>query len=240
MRKFTGLALPALAMLLSVGAAAPAQTSPQSSQEHAVLHPASASQIITVAVKRLRHSHGKDEAFVIAQAAGFAPQLATPGVQLSSDASQACDVITTFDVVKMYEERQTWRSVRQEINIVVNGTAYPAKFREVGFYPLGLNLACIDFESALDRAAAQLSPLLLEQSTVESSPLSYNDIEIAKSDPGTPFLNAQGEISSVLIAAPGGPLEFASADDIRRFLDAAQAVSARPVLTHRSVASILL
>ena len=131
------------------------------------------------------------------------------------------DVVTTFDVVKMYEERQTWRSVKQEIEIVVNGKAYRAKFREVGFYPLGLNLACIDFESVNDRAAAQLSPLHLEQNTPGSSSLSYNEAEIASSDPGTPFLNSKGEISWVLIAAPGGPLEFASADDIRRFRDAA-------------------
>lgn len=234
MKKCSVVVAAGVALLLSGGAPAPAQTGPG----HSVLHPASASQIITVAVKRLRQSRGKDEAFVIAQAAGFAPELATSALQLSSDASRTCDVITTFDVVKIYEERQTWRSVRQQIDIVVNGTAYPAKFREVGFYPLGLNLACIDFESSNDRAAAQLSPLLLEQNTPDSSSLSYNDSEIANSDPGTPFLNANGEISSVLIAAPGGPLEFASADDIRKFLDAASAVAARPVLAHRPLASI--
>ncbi len=154
MKRFSVLALSALGMLLSLGAPAHAQTNAGQN----VLHPASASQIITVAVKRLRQSHGKDQEFVIAQAAGFAPGLAPQGVQISSDVSQTCDVITTFDVVKMYEERQTWRSIRQRIDIVVNGTAYPARFREVGFYPLGLNLACIDFESPNDRAAAQLSP----------------------------------------------------------------------------------
>lgn len=236
MKRLAVAVLSAMGMLLSAGSAAPAQTS----QTHPVLHRASASQIITVAVKRLRQSHGNDEAFVIAQAAGFAPELAMPGVQLSSGAGLACDVITTFDVVKMYEERQTWKGVRQRIDIVVNGTAYPARFREVGFYPLGLNLACIDFESPNDRAAAQLTPLRLDQNSADGSAGSYNNTEIANSDPGTPFLNSQGEISSVLIAAPGGPLEFASADDIRRFLDAASAVSARPVLSHRTLASILL
>lgn len=236
MNRLSAFALSALGMLLSVGAPGHAQAN----AGQTVLHPASASQIITVAVKRLRHSHGKDQEFVIAQAAGFAPGLGTPAVRLSSDAGQTCDVITTFDVVKMYEERQTWKDVRQQIDIIVNGTAYPAKFREVGFYPLGLNLACIDFESPSDRAAAQLSPLLLEQNAPDWSSLSYNDTEIANSDPGTPFLNAKGEISTVLIAAPNGPVEFASADDIRKFLNAASAVSAGPVPAHRPVASILL
>lgn len=206
-----------IGMLLSIGASA-------HTQEPSVVHPAPAAQMITVAVTNMRHWHGRDEEFVTAQAAGFA--------------TNTCDVVTTFDVVKTYAERQTWHSVRQRIDIVVNGTAYPAKFRELGFYPLGLNLACIDFESAIDRAASQLSALPLEQGSRGFSSLSYNDREIANSDPGTPFLNARGEVSSVLIATPDGPLEFASADDVRQFLEAASTVPAWPLLVHRPFASM--
>ena len=187
------------------------------------VHPAPASKIITVTVNELRRDdHGRDKEVLIAQAAGFP--------------NDTCDVITTFDVVKTYEERQTWKNVRQKIYIVIDGTSYAAKFRDLGFYPLGLNLACIDFESPVVRAQLGLPALPLEQSAAGSAPLSYDDTEIRKSDPGTPFLNDRGEISSVLIATPFGPLEFASANDLRRFLKAAAASSSWPTLRLRSPA----
>src|SRR5579862_998638 len=176
----------AMGMLLSIGAAAHAQ----GNEGQFVVHPAAASQMITVMLKDTRHWHGKDEEFVIAQAAGFSPGDVATGVHGPDGSGEPCDVITTFDVVKTYEERQTWRNVRQRIDIVVNGQAYPAKFRELGFYPLGLNLACIDFESANERAASQVSALPLAHGVAGFSSLSYNDAEIANSDPGTPFLNA--------------------------------------------------
>jgi len=222
----------AMGMLLSIGAAAHAQ----GNEGQFVVHPAAASQMITVMLKDTRHWHGKDEEFVIAQAAGFSPGDVATGVHGPDGSGEPCDVITTFDVVKTYEERQTWRNVRQRIDIVVNGQAYPAKFRELGFYPLGLNLACIDFESANERAASQVSALPLAHGVAGFSSLSYNDAEIANSDPGTPFLNARGEISAVLIATPNGPLEFASAEDIRKFLEAASEVSIWPLLLHRPLA----
>ncbi len=184
-----------------------------------VVHPAPASNVIAVTVtESLRARHGQDTDVVIAQAAGFP--------------NDTCDVITTFDVVKRYEERQTWSDVRQKINIVIDGTSYPAKFRDVGFYPLGLNLACIDFESPAARSQLHLAVLPLEQEPPASSFL-YDDEEIAQSNPGTPFLNEKGEVSSVLIATPNGPLEFASANEIRMFLQAAEGISPWPTLRKR-------
>ncbi len=200
--------------------------SAQAKAEDSAIHPAPASQVITVRVKDYRRlGHGKDQEFVIARAAGFS--------------NDTCDVITTFDVVKTYEERETWRNIKQQIEIVVNGKSYPAQLRDFGFYPLGLNLACVDFESPLDRAESQLSFLPLDQNSTDSSSLSYIDAEVAESNPGTPFLNGRGEVSSVLIATPDGPLEFASADDIRKFLEAASSASpSSPVLRHRPLAAI--
>jgi len=215
------LALPVLGLLLSAGSPARAQ----GAVSQPVLHPAAASQVITVAVKELRAGkHGKQDEYVIAEAAGFP--------------NDTCDVITTFDVVKKFEERQTWQNVNQRIDVIVNGTAYPAKFRDVGFYPLGLNLACIDFESPLDRTAAQFSVLPLDRDTQDSTSLSYDDGEIAKTDPGTPFLNQRGEVSAVFIASPNGPLEFASAEEIRLFLKAASMITAWPVVHRRILSSI--
>ena len=156
---------------------------------------------------------------VIAQAAGFS--------------NDTCDVITTFDVVKKFEERQTWSNVKQKVEIVIGGKHYPAKFRDFGFYPLGLNLACIDFESPNQRAALQIPALPLQAESTDLALLSYDDGEIAKSDPGTPFLNQQGEVSAVLIASPDGPVEFASADQIRMFLQAASGISPWPTLRPR-------
>lgn len=196
----------------------------QTQEGTCTVHPAPASKIITVTVSELRRNdHGQDKEVLIAQAAGFP--------------NDTCDVITTFDVVKAYEERQTWKNVRQKIDVVIDGTSYPAKFRDLGFYPLGLNLACIDFESPVVRAQLGLPALPLEQKAAGSVPLSYDDTEIRKSDPGTPFLNDRGEVSSVLIATPFGPLEFASANDLRRFLKAAAASSSWPTLRQRSLAS---
>ena len=222
MERFLGV-LPALILgwLLANGSPVHAQAKDGSS----IVHPAAASQVISVAVKQLRHpKHGKDQEYVVAQAVGFT--------------NDTCDVVTTFDVVKMYEERQNWKNVRQRIDIVVDGKSYPAKFRDIGFYPLGLNLACIDFESPIDRTAAQISILPLDHESEDSPSLSYDDGEIAKSDPGTPFLNQRGEISSVLIASPNGPLEFATAAELRLFLKVAATVSAWPTVHRRALSSI--
>ncbi len=208
-------------MLLVIGR--PQQAAAQVREN--VVHPAPASQVITVAVKELRRTRRKQEKEVlIAEAVGFP--------------NDTCDVITTFDVVKMYEERQTWSNVTQRLEIVVDGTPYPATFRDIGFYPLGLNLACIDFESPFLHAELKIPVLPLDlDSSGGPSPLSYDGTEIAKSNPGTPFLNPQGEISSVLVAADNGQLEFASADDIRTFLKVAASVVPRPTLFHRSFSS---
>jgi hypothetical protein len=189
------------------------------------VHPAPPSRVITVTVTESRRgAHGRDRDFVIAQAAGFS--------------NDTCDIITTFDVVKSYEERQNWSNVRQRIDVVIDGKAYPAKFRDLGFYPLGLNLACIDFDAPNLRTQLQLPTLPLDGDSHDPSSFSFDDKEIANSDPGTPFLNAKGEISSVLIATPNGPLEFASADQIRVFLAVAAGMSPWPSLRQRPLMSI--
>ncbi len=213
-------AMPVLGTLLAL--ASPALSHAQDSK--AAVHPAAASQVITVTVTEL-HSvkHGPDSEEVIARAAGFP--------------TNTCDVVTTFDVVKKYEERQTWSNVRQRVDIVVNGTPYPAKFRDIGFYPLGLNLACIDFESPYVHTELKIPVLKLDGDSVNPASLSYDDKEIAKSDPGTPFLNQQGEISSVLTATDHGQLEFASAEEIRAFLEVAADVAPWPTLYRRPLAA---
>jgi hypothetical protein len=189
-----------------------------------VVHPAPGSQVITVTVTEThRNKHGQETEILIDQAAGFP--------------NDTCDVITTFDVVRMYEERQTWRNIRQRIDIVINGTPYPAKLRDVGYYPLGLNLACIDFDSPSLREELNIPVLPLDQGSRHPSSLSYDDKEIAKSNPGTPFLNQQGEISSVLIPSFSGELQFASADDIRAFLKVAADVAPWPTLNLRPLSS---
>jgi hypothetical protein len=194
-------------------------------ESNAVVHPAPASQVITVTVTDIyEKKHGKESEVVIAQAAGFP--------------NDTCDVITTFDVVKKYEERQTWSNVKQRVDIVVNGTPYPAKFRDIGFYPLGLNLACIDFESPFLHAELKIPVLSLDQERIGPSSLSYDDKEIAKSNPGTPFLNKEGEISAVLTATDHGQLEFASAEDIRAFLRVASGVAPWPTLNNRPLTAI--
>lgn len=191
----------------------------------AIVHPAPASKMITVSVTELRRSkHGEDKDVLIAQGVGFP--------------NDTCDVITTFDVVKTYEERETWAEIRQRIDIVVDGKPYPAKLRDFGFYPLGLNLACIDFVSPSMPTELQIPVLPLELDARDSSSFTYDDTEIAKSGPGTPFLNERGEISSVLIATPYGPLEFATAEEIRKFLEAAASVSRWPTLRRHSISSI--
>ena len=210
-----------LGMLLATGN--PAHSHAQ--QSKSVVHPAPASHVITVTLTELhRTKHGKETEVLIAQAAGFP--------------NDTCDAITTFDVVKKYEARQTWSNIRQRVDIVVDGTPYPARFRNVGYYPLGLNLACIDFDSPVLHAQLDIPALPLERDPSDASSLFYDDMEIAKSDPGTPFLNKQGEISSVLIPTEDGRLEFASADDIRAFLKAAADVASWPALISRPPSTI--
>ena len=164
--------------------------------------------VITVTVTdMLRSRHGVETDVLIASAVGFP--------------NDTCDVITTFDVMQKYELRQTWSKVKQRLDIVVNGTPYPAKFRDIGAYPLGFNLACIDFDSPILHAGLKIPILPLEQDTPGLSALSYSDKEITRMNPGTPLLNKRGEISSVFVATENGELEFASAKDIRTFLKVA-------------------
>lgn len=191
-------------------------TQSQTQETKSVVHPAPASQTISVTVTDLgRAGQGHGVEIVIAQAAGFP--------------TDTCDVVTTFDVVRKFEERQNWRNVRQKIEIVVDGKAYPAKFRDVGLYPLGLNLACIDFESPFLHASLKIPVLALDRdSPVAVSSLSYDDKEVTRINPGTPLLNERGEISAVLVATGNGQLEFASAHDIRLFLKVAADLIPRP------------
>ena len=222
MRNFGGaVVVSLLGTMLVIGN--PAQG--HSQQSKSVVHPASPSQVISVTVTDLyRNRHGHETEVLIAQAVGFP--------------NDTCDVITTFDVVKKYEERQNWSNVKQRVDIVVNGTPYPAKFRDIGFYPLGLNLACIDFESPILHAQLQIPVLPFDRNSQGPSSLSFDDKETAKSDPGTPFLNKQGEISSVLVGTDNGQLEFASADEIRTFLKVAADVAPWPTLFRRSLSTI--
>jgi hypothetical protein len=177
-------------------------------QSNSAVRPAHPSQVITVTVTDLlRSKHGVETDVLIARAVGFP--------------NDTCDVITTFDVIKKYELRQTWPKVRQRVDIVVNGTPYPAKFRDIGAYPLGLNLACIDFDSPLLHAGLKIPVLTLDPDSPGLTSLTYNDKEVARIDPGTPFLNKRGEVASVLVAADNGTVEFASANDIRSFVKAA-------------------
>ncbi len=175
---------------------------------NSAVRPALASQVITVTVTdMLRSRHGVETDVLIARAVGFP--------------NDTCDVITTFDVIQKYELRQTWTKVKQRLDIVVNGTAYPAKFRDIGAYPLGLNLACIDFDSPLLHAGLKIPVLPLEDESAGLASASYDNDEVFKINPGTPLLNKRGEISSVLVATTNGELEFASARDIRTFLKVA-------------------
>jgi hypothetical protein len=80
--------------------------------------------------------------------------------------------------------------------------------------------------------------LPLDRDKSDASALSYDDKEIAKSDPGTPFLNKEGEISAVLVPMDDGELNFVSADDVRAFLKVAADVVPWPTLTRRSLSSI--
>lgn len=189
------------------------------------VHAAPSSKIVSVSIKELRRGkHGKDVELLVAQAVGFR--------------NDTCDVLTTFDVVREYEKRQTWSNVRQRVDVTIDGKTYTGKFRDFGYYPLGLNLACIDFESPFVHAELQIPVLPLDLDAPAPSSLAYDAKEIAKCDPGTPLLNKDGAISAVLVAAPNGSSEFASALDIQRFLEIAAAVSPWPKLQRRSLTAI--
>ncbi len=216
------------AVLVSIVSALAVMSTPaqvQAQANNSLVHPAPESQVISVTVTDLYKSKkGPDREVVIAKAAGFP--------------NNTCDVITTFDVVKKFEERQTWSNVKQRVDIVVNGTPYPAKFRDIGFYPLGLNLACIDFESPYLHADLKIPVLTLDQDAFGPSALKYDDKEIAKTNPGTPLLNKEGEISAVLTADENGQIEFASAEDIRAFLRVAAGIAPWPLLKDRTLSAI--
>jgi hypothetical protein len=142
-----------------------------------------------------------------------------------------CDVITTFDVMVEYEQRQNRPNVREAIEVTIAGKTYEGRLRNIGVYPLGLNLACVDFPEFAPRERPTVYPLALE--TVVPSAVTYDE-ELSQYKPGTPFLDKKDRVVAMLAVFDPTAPEFVSAAQLRQFLREAENVPrSKPHLSYR-------
>jgi hypothetical protein len=130
-------------------------------------------------------------------------------------------VKNTFDIIVEYEQRQSWPNVQESIEVTIAGKTYEGKLRNIGTYPLGLNLACVDFSGLTPYDCPMVYPLVLE--TAVPSTVTYEEV-LFQFAPGMPFLNEKGRVVAMLsVFDPTAP-EFVSAAGLRQFLREAEKI----------------
>jgi hypothetical protein len=148
---------------------------------------------------------------------------------------EGCDVLTMFDAVNTYEDNKA-RGIDEEIEVFVGKDHYDGDLRFFGVYPLGYNLACIQIQRK-GSGAPQLHVFPLEKNRAYEGLPAERDIS-KHTLLGTPFVNAAGNIVSVLTQRPNdvsGIGILVTASQIQSFLDALADESPHgvPHLNHR-------
>jgi hypothetical protein len=210
-----------------------ASSSAQKEEPMVIQPPLFGDEVATIVVKVWTHFDGlrshPDRGMHIAKAAGF-----TVG-------NSSCDILTTWEVVGEYEQRENRPEVREEIIVTIAGEPYEGSLRPMGVNVLNLGLACIDLLPPASNKDLKKIPL----SSGKNIPLSVAyDASSKELIPGTPFINKEGKVVAVLIGmfafdnhSSSGPSPgFVSAADIDRFLTLALDVPrAEPALHHRPI-----
>jgi hypothetical protein len=183
------------------------------------IHPAYGPWVVRVeVVETVHYGRGNDKDRVIAKAAGFF--------------AEGC-LLAPFDVVSLYETRQTWTEVKQKIEVYFAGQSKPreGRLRALGFDPLDLDLACIDVAPPTPDDRSVIFPLIIES---DSSHLPYADAIPPSTESGTPLVNDRGRVAGILLWGAGNSALLIPASNISRFLREARKVpSAWPTLLFR-------
>jgi len=188
-------------------------------QDSSGIRPAYGPAVVHVKViERANYGRSNERSRVIAETAGFF--------------TESC-LLIPFDAVAMYESRQTWSNIDQRIDVFLDGQSKPheGRLRNVGIWPLGMDLACIDIAPLMADDRAFIFPLALEPT---SSDVLYDARIPFGIKPGTPLLNAKGRVIGMFIAGAGDSARIIPAAEILRFLREARKVqSAWPTLLIR-------
>lgn len=166
---------------------------------------------------------------------GFVPT----GATAAGFATDDCDFVTTFAVVEEYERSSTWKVNRENMTVrekdipermlevtMSDGRPHRGELRPLGYFPLGLNLACVDFDSAPPRESKVYR---LSLSTKETA--SLGQIVPPGTIEGTPIFNEIGKVISMYASNPYNPNHIISADELLVFLGEVKKVPrSRPLL----------
>ena len=188
-------------------------------QDASGIRPAYGPAVVRVKViERANYGRSDERSRVIAEAAGFS--------------AEGC-ILVPFDVVAMYESRQTWSNIDQRIEVFLDGQSKPheGRLRNLGVMPLNLDLACIDLAPLSTDDRAFIFPLPLESTSAD---LLYGALIPLGTKPGTPLLNSKGRVVGMFISGAGDSALLIPAPNILRFLREARKVpSAWPTLLVR-------
>jgi hypothetical protein len=173
----------------------------------------------TVVVKELEHlGKGNDQWVEI------------PGTKAAGFFADGC-FVTPFENLEEFERSRTWYTgeestayqrkdgIRRMLEVTVGGKTYQGNLRDVGSFPMGLNLACIDFGDDRDREAAGGDLLVSNCHENPGIDMPPSTLE------GTPIFDYAGKVEAVFVTDvrdEGG--SFISGADLLAFLREAKKV----------------
>ena len=181
----------------------------------------------TVAVKELEYfGHGVSQWVEI------------PGTRAVGFLADGC-FITPFDNLQEYERSRTWylgdeatapqrkKGIRRMLEIAIGGEIYRGDLRNVGIFPMGLNLACVDFGNGDTFEERELGTGLSVSDKKDGS-----GISIPPDAPqGMPVFDYAGRVEAVFTTDVRDGASFISGSDILAFLREAKKIPrARPLL----------
>lgn len=160
-----------------------------------------------------------------------------PGTKAVGFSTDACDFVTAFSNIEEYERSHDWyvggetatlrqkSVIRRMLEVSIGGRRYRGELRNVGVFPMGLNLACIDLPVPPGDIAGY-HRLFVDDSRDDPDLVMPPDTL-----QGTPILSEMGDVVSAFIFDPRGASRFTSGADIREFLREVRKVPrSRPLL----------
>jgi hypothetical protein len=163
------------------------------------IRPADPSDIGTLTVLEHLTDNKKDRYVPVGESVGFS--------------TKECDFVTAFSAVEKYEQKETWGNDSQTLAVQMGGQSYEGKLRSHGYYPLGLNLACIDLIPLSDKLS-QIAKLSVADVVPTGS--FTTDANSASEKPiiGYPIVDKYNEVIGIYIDSK----TLITGRDITRFL----------------------
>jgi len=160
-------------------------------------HPSWYYEVGTMTVTVHYHYDKKETSYVLSRSAGFT--------------TSTCDFIVPFSAVEIIESEQSHPSGNKTIEVTIGGKIHSATLRTHGYYPLGLNLACLELLPAADENMLEIVPLKIADGGNQE--FTYHGAILGSPTLGYPLMNKSHEVVGMYI----DPETFISSRDINRF-----------------------